>query len=244
MLRAEDAMIRATDAHRRAEIQNRTKAIEFLNREIGKQSDDGKTEWRLYFPLKGYQGYDYDGDPSYISCEGKILDKEVVRRVLEDAGYEIVFNGATCSQGCDPLEVASRHVNCLHPGKDAFWYVVARASQQARREAEQQPLVRPQMIPPPPAPPAAASSSGGSSNAVIDLCSTEDTNHKKRRSESPPPPTPADICVVCQERVPNTMVLPCRHCVVCKQCSDKLAKDPAQARTCVYCRGRIQYVLD
>ncbi len=40
------------------------------------------------------------------------------------------------------------------------------------------------------------------------------------------------------------MVLPCMHCVACKQCSDRLAQDPLQVKKCIYCRVEITHVLD
>jgi formylmethanofuran dehydrogenase subunit E len=50
-------------------------------------------------------------------------------------------------------------------------------------------------------------------------------------------------CVICLEREANTMVLPCEHAVVCKACSDLLKNTPNQ-HLCVYCRQKIDHVLD
>ncbi len=53
-----------------------------------------------------------------------------------------------------------------------------------------------------------------------------------------------ELCVVCDEREANTMVLPCNHCKVCKECSDKLKTDKLNSDKCVYCRTPITNVLD
>ena len=50
-------------------------------------------------------------------------------------------------------------------------------------------------------------------------------------------------CMICLENLPNTMVLPCGHCVVCKECSEKL-ENTNDARTCVRCRRDITHILD
>lgn len=50
-------------------------------------------------------------------------------------------------------------------------------------------------------------------------------------------------CMVCWTNPPNTMVLPCEHVVVCKQCSDGL-KNTADSQTCIRCRNPIVYVCD
>ena len=44
-----------------------------------------------------------------------------------------------------------------------------------------------------------------------------------------------DECVICLDKKPDTLVLPCMHCVVCHTCSEKLKKT-ADARVCVKCR--------
>lgn len=55
--------------------------------------------------------------------------------------------------------------------------------------------------------------------------------------------TEIDECMICLENVPDTMVLPCEHNVVCKSCSDKL-RETNDAKICVRCRREIEYVLD
>jgi hypothetical protein len=56
-------------------------------------------------------------------------------------------------------------------------------------------------------------------------------------------PEPVDMCMVCLEAAPATMVLPCEHCVACKKCSDEL-KDTINKDKCIYCRRSITDVLD
>ena len=51
-----------------------------------------------------------------------------------------------------------------------------------------------------------------------------------------------NLCLICMENVANTMVMPCEHVVVCKQCSDKL-KNTNDKNTCVKCRRPITHVL-
>jgi len=67
----------------------------------------------------------------------------------------------------------------------------------------------------------------------------EEPEAKRRKSES------ADDmveCLVCHERVANTLVLPCQHIVVCQLCSVNLAQTH-WARECLYCQQHIEQVL-
>lgn len=50
-------------------------------------------------------------------------------------------------------------------------------------------------------------------------------------------------CMICLDRMPNTMVLPCMHVVVCTLCSAGLRSTPDK-NTCVQCRRSITSVLD
>lgn len=66
---------------------------------------------------------------------------------------------------------------------------------------------------------------------------------------TPAPPTtdaPAtnepDVCMICLDRPPNTLVLPCMDCVVCRECSEQLKQTP-DATTCVRCRRPIHDIL-
>jgi hypothetical protein len=52
-----------------------------------------------------------------------------------------------------------------------------------------------------------------------------------------------EVCMICLDAKPNTMVLPCEHVVVCKACSTRLPSTP-DAHTCVRCRRPITHVLD
>lgn len=49
-------------------------------------------------------------------------------------------------------------------------------------------------------------------------------------------------CMVCFERPPSTLVLPCMHVVVCAQCSQHL-RSQRDAKTCLRCRRPIERVL-
>ena len=50
-------------------------------------------------------------------------------------------------------------------------------------------------------------------------------------------------CMICMDNPADTMVLPCEHCVVCKECSEQL-KDTHDAKICVRCRREITDILD
>ena len=52
-----------------------------------------------------------------------------------------------------------------------------------------------------------------------------------------------DVCMICLVNPPNTMVLPCEHCVVCKECSIQL-KNTNDRKICVRCRRPITNILD
>jgi hypothetical protein len=65
---------------------------------------------------------------------------------------------------------------------------------------------------------------------------------------SAPPASPivaaTTTCTVCLDRVADTIVIPCGHCVVCHTCSDDLKSDPVNARLCVVCRQRIDGIYN
>lgn len=50
-------------------------------------------------------------------------------------------------------------------------------------------------------------------------------------------------CMICMERVADTLVLPCEHCVVCSKCSVAL-RNTNDAKTCVQCRRPIKHILE
>ena len=52
-----------------------------------------------------------------------------------------------------------------------------------------------------------------------------------------------NVCMICLDREPNTMVLPCEDCVVCKECSTGL-KNTNDHHTCVKCRRPITDILE
>lgn len=51
-----------------------------------------------------------------------------------------------------------------------------------------------------------------------------------------------DKCVVCLERDPDTVAMPCAHRVVCEQCSRGLKRDHNNRAVCVFCRQPLEYV--
>ncbi len=77
------------------------------------------------------------------------------------------------------------------------------------------------------------------------------TKKQKPNPSAPPIPAvendlkiyPAEECVVCLINIPDTLVLPCGHCVVCKECSDQLKSTPKKF-TCIVCSQHITHVLD
>ena len=74
---------------------------------------------------------------------------------------------------------------------------------------------------------------------------------KEKEIKTNPPITPSVIiakedeiaCCVCLVNLPNTLVIPCGHCVVCKECSDKL-KETTNSKTCVYCKTQITSIFE
>lgn len=51
-----------------------------------------------------------------------------------------------------------------------------------------------------------------------------------------------ELCMVCLDKEPDTMVLPCEHCVVCKECSIVLEKT-INSMKCIKCRQNIENKL-
>jgi hypothetical protein len=51
-----------------------------------------------------------------------------------------------------------------------------------------------------------------------------------------------DLCIICMENPPETLVLPCGDCTVCKTCSEGL-KNTSDHHTCVKCRRPIIDIL-
>lgn len=74
-----------------------------------------------------------------------------------------------------------------------------------------------------------------------------DLEPQKPREPTKPAEDPTDhedLCLVCFSNPPQTLVLPCGHCVVCKGCSDKLAKsDSAYNLKCIQCTQPITTIL-
>lgn len=52
-----------------------------------------------------------------------------------------------------------------------------------------------------------------------------------------------ELCLVCYENKPDTMVLPCRHVVACRKCSEGL-RGSLNARKCIKCRGAIETIIE
>jgi hypothetical protein len=51
-----------------------------------------------------------------------------------------------------------------------------------------------------------------------------------------------EMCFICYERVPNTIVEPCGHMCVCRECAEALKKTN-DATVCVRCRRKIENVV-
>ena len=52
-----------------------------------------------------------------------------------------------------------------------------------------------------------------------------------------------ELCMICLDNEPDTMVLPCEHSVVCKECSAKL-RDTNNKKKCIKCRVEITHILE
>lgn len=66
----------------------------------------------------------------------------------------------------------------------------------------------------------------------LTLCDLNNNNKEKEE----------DMCMVCLDKEPNTMVMPCEHCVVCKECSLEL-ENTNNAWFCIKCRQPITHKL-
>ena len=50
-------------------------------------------------------------------------------------------------------------------------------------------------------------------------------------------------CIICMEKSPSTVVLPCKHKVVCIQCSDELEKKGDFKKKCIVCQAKIEKII-
>lgn len=65
-----------------------------------------------------------------------------------------------------------------------------------------------------------------------------EVDKEKKKDDEP------NDCIICCTNKANTLVLPCMHVVVCKECSNKLETDELNAHKCVMCRQNIESVLE
>lgn len=72
-------------------------------------------------------------------------------------------------------------------------------------------------------------------SAVLKHATMTEENKKRKDAE------PEFVCMICMEAMPDTVVHPCLHCVVCHACSVRLRRT-ADARVCVACRRAISHV--
>lgn len=85
-------------------------------------------------------------------------------------------------------------------------------------------------------------SSSSSSSAALAAAPEEGQAVRMRREVGSQVEEEEGLCIACFERPIETMVLPCQHHVLCRQCSDRMAGTP-NAKRCVFCRQDICEVL-
>ena len=73
--------------------------------------------------------------------------------------------------------------------------------------------------------------------AKLDSINKSQVEHAKDNSEED------NTCMICMTNIPDTFILPCEHCVVCKKCSIEL-RNTNDAKICVRCRRPITHVLE
>lgn len=84
--------------------------------------------------------------------------------------------------------------------------------------------------------PVSTSTSDVAAAVVVAAANAPPVSRKRERGDEAPE------CMICMDRAPNTLVLPCMDCVVCDTCSDRLANS-ADAKRCVACRRKIARVI-
>lgn len=87
-----------------------------------------------------------------------------------------------------------------------------------------------------------ASTSTSTSTTVSTSTSTSVSASATASVSTPKDEYNEDVCMVCMENPPNTMVMPCCHVVVCDQCSYKLTQT-LNAKKCVKCQQPIKEVI-
>lgn len=86
---------------------------------------------------------------------------------------------------------------------------------------------------------ASSGSVGATDDGSVGASDAEETDEKGDDGES----SSEKVCMICMDAYPDTMVLPCEHQVVCRECSEGLRRTNDR-RTCVRCRRVISMVLE
>lgn len=55
---------------------------------------------------------------------------------------------------------------------------------------------------------------------------------------------PDQLCVVCMEREKRVVLLPCKHCCMCKECTDQIVAHGCDQAQCPVCRQLIVDTLE
>jgi len=79
--------------------------------------------------------------------------------------------------------------------------------------------------------------------SFFDIPNIEPIKNSDHGTPSAPEYNEMSKCIICYVNTKNTVVYPCRHKVVCSECSDSLHKMKNFKSTCIYCKQKIEKIF-